>query len=175
MEVRTAESPVAVAPALRKLIQEVDPSLHVARMTLQSTHTGETIVQERMLALLGGFFGLVAVVLSAVGLYGVLNYSMMQRTKEIGIRMALGAPLFRVIGTVTRDIALAVAMGVTVGLGGGFASARFLSSILFEVKPSDFGSVALPLSFLLLTSGLAAIRPALRSTHVDPMTALRYE
>jgi ABC-type antimicrobial peptide transport system permease subunit len=144
-------------------------------MTLQSTHTGETILQERMLALLGGFFALVAVMLSAVGLYGVLGYSMVQRTKEIGIRMALGAPLFHVVRTVTEDVAVAIAVGITVGLAGGFASSRFVSSLLFEVKPSDFGSVALPLCFLLLASGLAAIRPALRSTRVDPMTALRYE
>ncbi len=74
MEVRTAENPIPVAPALRRLIQQVDPSLDVARMTLQSAHTGETILQERMLALLGGFFGLVALVLSAVGLYGVLRF-----------------------------------------------------------------------------------------------------
>jgi len=175
VEVRTAENPIHVAPALRKLIQQVDPSLHVARVTLQSTHTGETILRERMLALLGGFFGLVAVVLSAVGLYGVLSYSIVQRTKEIGIRMALGAPPFHVVRTVAGDVAVAIALGVTAGLAGGFASSRFVASILFEVKPSDFGSVALPLSCLLLTSGLAAIRPALRATLVDPMTALRYE
>ena len=175
VEVRTAGNPISIAPALRKLIQQVDPSLHVVRMTLQSTHTGETILQERMLALLGGFFALVAVMLSAVGLYGVLGYSMVQRTKEIGIRMALGAPLFHVVRTVTEDVAVAIAVGITVGLAGGFASSRFVSSLLFEVKPSDFGSVALPLCFLLLASGLAAIRPALRSTRVDPMTALRYE
>jgi putative ABC transport system permease protein len=175
VEVRTAGNPMSIAPALRKEMQAVDSLLRVTRVTLQSTHTGETILQERMLALLGGFFGLLAVVLSAVGLYGVLSYSMVQRTKEIGIRMALGAPLFQVVRTVAGDAAVAVAMGVTAGLAGGFASARFVTSILFEVKPSDFGSVALPLSFLLLASGLAAIRPALRATRVDPMTALRYE
>jgi len=175
VEVRTAENPIPLALALRKSIEEADPSLHVARIALQSTHTGETILQERMLALLGGFFGLVALVLSAVGLYGVLSYAMVQRTKEIGIRMALGAARFHVVRTVTGDVAVAIALGVTAGLAGGLAASRFVASILFEVMPSDFASVALPLSCLLLTCGLAAIRPALRATLVDPTTALRYE
>jgi ABC-type antimicrobial peptide transport system permease subunit len=89
--------------------------------------------------------------------------------------MALGAPLFHVVRTVTGDVTVAIALGVTAGLAGGLAASRFVASILFEVMPSDFGSVALPLSCLLLTCGLAAIRPALRATLVDPMTALRYE
>jgi predicted permease len=175
LEVRTAGNPIPMAPALRKEIQQVDPSLRVTRVTLQSTHTAETVLQERMLALLGGFFGLVAAVLSAVGLYGVLSYSMVRQTKEIGIRMALGAPLSHVIRALTGDIAVTVAVGVAAGLAGGFASARFVASLLFEVKPSDFASVASPLACLLLASGLAAIRPAVRAGRVDPVTALRHE
>jgi putative ABC transport system permease protein len=115
------------------------------------------------------------VVLSAVGLYGVLAYAMVQRTKEIGIRMALGSPQLQVIRTVTGDVAVTVVVGIPAGLAGGFASARFVASILFEVKPSDFASIALPLACLLVGAGVAAIRPALRATRVDPMAALRYE
>ena len=153
----------------------MDPSLRVAQVTLQSTHTAETILQERMLALLGGFFGLVAVVLSAVGLYGVLSYSMVRRTREIGIRMALGAPFLHLIRTLTGGVAVTVAVGVAAGLAGGLALARLVASLLFEVKPSDFASVASPLACLLLACGLAAIRPALRAGRVDPVTALRHE
>jgi putative ABC transport system permease protein len=175
VEVRTAGNPLAVAAALRQEIERVDPSLRVTGMTLESTRIDETILQERMLALLGGFFALVAVVLAAVGLHGVLSYAVVRRTKEIGIRVALGAPVSSVIRMVTGDVAVAVAIGVAGGLAGGFALARSLASLLFEVKPSDFGSVALPLASLLLASAVAAIPPAMRAAKVDPVMALRYE
>ena len=175
VEVRTAGNPLAVAAALRQEIERVDPSLRVTGMTLESTRIDETILQERMLALLGGFFALVAVVLAAVGLNGVLSYAVVRRTKEIGIRVALGAPVSSVIRMVTGDVAVAVAIGVAGGLAGGFALARSLASLLFEVKPSDFGSVALPLASLLLASAVAAIPPAMRAAKVDPVVALRYE
>ena len=175
VEVRTAGNPLAIAAALRQEIERVDPSLRVTGMTLESTRFDETILQERMLALLGGFFALVAVVLAAVGLDGVLSYAVVRRTKEIGIRVALGAPVAGVIRTVTGDVAVAVAIGVAGGLAGGFALARSLASLLFEVKPSDFGSVAWPLASLLLASAAAAISPAMRAARVDPMEALRYE
>ena len=175
MEVRTAGNPLAIAAALRQEIERVDASLRVTGMTLESTRIDETILQERMLALLGGFFALVAVVLAAVGLHGVLSYAVVRRTKEIGIRVALGAPVGNVIRTVAGDVAAAVAIGVAGGLAGGLALARPIESLLFEVKASDFGSVAWPLAILLLASAAAAIPPAMRAAKVDPMEALRYE
>jgi predicted permease len=175
VEVRTRENPLALAPALRKAIQGVDPSLTVASVTLQSTRIDETILQERMLALLGGFFGLIAVVLAAVGLHGVLSYSVVRRTREIGVRVALGASSFSVVRMVTGDLATTVAIGLAAGLAGGFALARLVASTLFEVKPSDFWSVALPLLCLLLACAASALPPALRAARADPMEALRHQ
>ena len=175
VEVRTKGNPSAVAPALRKAIEQVDPSLHVTGVTLQSQRIDETILQERMLALLGGFFALIAVVLAAVGLHGVLGYSVVRRTREIGVRVALGAPFFTVVRMVTADIATTVGIGLAAGLAGGFALARLVASILFEVKPSDFWSVTLPLLCLLLSCAAAALPPALRAAKLDPMEALRQQ
>ena len=128
-----------------------------------------------MVGQLGGFFALVAVVLAAVGLHGVLSYSVVRRTREIGVRVALGAPLWSVVRTVTADIATTVAMGLAAGLAGGFALARLVVSTLFEVKPSDFGSVALPLLCLLLACAASALPPALRAARTDPVEALRQQ
>ena len=175
VEVRTRENPLALAPTLRKAILGVDPSLRVAGMTLQSALIGETILQERMLALLGGFFALIAVVLAAVGLHGVLSYSVVRRTREIGVRVALGASFPVLVRMVTADIATTVALGIAAGLAGGFALSRLVASTLFEVKPSDFWSVALPLLCLLVACAASALPPALRAARIDPAEALRHQ
>jgi predicted permease len=175
VEVRTEQNALALAPALRKAIQEVDPSLHVSGVTLQSARIDESILQERLLALLGGFFGLIAVVLAAMGLHGVLSYSVVRRTHEIGVRVALGASFVAVVRMVTADIAVTVAIGLAAGLAGGFALARLVASTLFEVKPSDYWSVALPLACLLLACAASSLSPALRAARVDPAEALRQQ
>ena len=175
IEVRAATDPLAMVPALREEIQRTDPGLRVTGVTLQSTRIDETLLAERLLALLAGFFAVVALVLAAVGLYGVLSYSVVRRTREIGIRVALGARQSNVIRLVMTDITLTAFLGLAAGLAGGMALARYVSSLLFEVKPADVQSVALPVVGLLLASVLAALPPLLRAARVDPTVALRAE
>jgi predicted permease len=175
VEVRAAGDPAAIASTLRDEVQRFNPALRVTDVTLQSTRIDNTLLRERLLAILSGFFAVVAVLLAAVGLYGVLSYAAVRRTKEIGIRVALGARQPRVVRLVISDMVLAMAMGLVAGMAGGLALARYVATLLFEVKPADFWSLALPLACLLLAFALAAVPPAVRVARVVPMVALRYE
>jgi putative ABC transport system permease protein len=175
MEVRTAGNPLAVVTAIRQAINHSTAGLHVNSVTLQSTRINNTLLRERLLALLAGFFAIVAVVLAAIGLYGVLSYSVVRRTKEIGIRVALGARQLGVVRLVVSDVVLVIAIGLGIGIAGGFGLGRFVATMLFEVKASDFWSLALPLACFLAVSTLAALPPAFRAARVDPIVALREE
>jgi putative ABC transport system permease protein len=175
IELRTAADPGAVAAALRPEIARINPALRVDDVTTQSRLIDETILSERLLALLSGFFAVVALVLAAVGLYGVLSYAVARRTREIGIRLALGARSGAVVRLVVGDVGLLVAAGLAGGVAVGLLLARFLASLLFEVHASDFWSLALPLGWLLLATALAALPAAARAVRIDPTVALRYE
>ena len=175
LEVRTALDPLAMVSTLREEIQRAHPAFQVTDVTLQSTLVEDDMLRERLLAMLSGFFALIAVVLAAVGLYGVLTYSVVRRTKEIGIRVALGARQVAVVRLVISEITLLVGAGLAGGAAAGFWLAQFLGALLFEVQPSDFWSLTLPLVCLLAAAALAAAPPAVRAARVDPMVALRYE
>jgi ABC-type antimicrobial peptide transport system permease subunit len=128
-----------------------------------------------LLALLAGFFALVGLVLVAVGLYGVLSYSVVQRTQEIGIRMALGARQLSVIRTIAADAGAAALIGSLCGLACALYAARFVQTLLFEVTPFDLWSLALPIGAFCLAASLAVAIPARRVARVDPVIALRCE
>jgi predicted permease len=170
-----AAAATRLGPRLRDEVHAVNPLLRATSIVPQATLVGQTLLRERLLALLSGFFALVGLVLAAVGLYGVLSYSVIQRTREIGIRVALGAQAHGIIRTVLADISGVTGAGALIGLAGGLYLSRFITSLLFEVTPFDFWSVALPVGLLLVAAALASALPALRATKVDPVIALRAE
>jgi predicted permease len=175
VHVRVQGDPAAQGSRLREEVRAANSLFRVSTITAQSAVVEQTLLRERLLALLAGFFALIGLVLAAVGLYGVLSYAVVQRTREIGIRVALGARQLGVIRTVFTDASSAAVAGTVVGLAGGLYASRFIETLLFEVTPLDFWSLALPLGILLLTAVVAAALPALRAARVDPVIALRYE
>jgi predicted permease len=173
LQVRARADLAALALDLPQRVRKADPGFRVNEVVPQATLVSDTALRERLLALLSAFFAAVALLLVAVGLYGVMSYSVVRRTREIGIRMALGAQRAAVVRLVVGEVALVVAMGLAVGLGAGLAGARLLASLLFEVRPADLVSLGLPLAGLLLASILSILPAARRAVRVDPITALR--
>jgi predicted permease len=175
IHLRAAGDPLALAPAVRDAIAATTPLFRVSSIRPQSDVIDGTLLRERLLALLSGFFAAVGLVLAAVGLYGLLSYAVVRRTREIGIRVALGATRTRVMRTLAGEAGLAVALGVVAGLGGGLYLSRFVQSLLFEVAAFEFWSLALPIGTLLGAAAIAAVLPALRAARVDPVIALKDE
>ena len=174
-QVRVADDAGTIAPRIREEVRAATPLLRVTSVTSQAAIVNRTVVRERLLALLSGFFALVGLVLTAVGLYGVLSYAVVQRRREIGIRIALGARALGVVRSVLAETAIMTVIGAVCGLAGGLYTSRFVATMLFEVTAHDVWSLALPLGTLLLTASVAAAVPAWRAARVDPVIALRSE
>jgi predicted permease len=173
--VRTQGPPMALAGAIRAAVSAVDPSLEAAAVKPMTDVMAATVAQPRFnVVLLSALAGL-ALVLAAVGIYGVISYSVVQRTKEIGIRMALGADRRDVVLMVTGESLRLAAMGVGAGLLGAAAGARVLTTLLFEVQPTDAATYASAAGFLVLVALAASAVPAWRATRVAPVSALRAE
>jgi hypothetical protein len=176
IQVRTSGvDPQAVVARLRDEIARVHPVLRVTEVTMQATLVTDTLLRERLLALLSGFFAVVGLLLAGVGLYGVLSYSVVRRTKEIGIRLALGAARGQVVRTMLSALTGMVAVGAGAGLALGWFFARSLQALLYEVRPFDPLSLALPLAAMLIAIMVAIVSPARRASRVNPIEALRYE
>jgi len=173
--IRTSGEPERLANAIRREVAAIDVSVPVLQTFSLEQQFDNAIAQERTVTTLCGFFGSLAVLLAAIGLYGVMAHSVTRRYREIGIRMALGAERSRVMWMVLRETAWMIAIGAAIGLPAAFATTRLVQSFLYGLTPQDPLSITLATIGLAVITGLAGYIPALRATRVDPMVALRYE
>lgn len=174
--VRTAAAnPMALAQTLRRAVAQARPEFRVSTVRTQEDLARQHTVRERLLAILGVFFATVALVLAAVGLYGVLDYSVLQRRREIGIRIAIGARTGEIVKRVTAESFAMAAAGAGIGLALGVASERYLSTLLYEVKATEPAAMAIPMLTIGAAVLLASLAPVLRAIRTDPAITLRSE
>jgi predicted permease len=174
-ELRTAADPQAILPAIREVVAQVSTNLPLFDVKTESEQIDRLLFQERLVARLSGFFGLLALVLACVGLYGLLSYEVSRRTHEIGIRMTLGAHRGNVLKLVLREGIVLAMVGAAVGIGVALGITRYLASMLYNVRASDPTTIAGVAILLTLVALAACWIPAHRATRVDPMVALRHE
>jgi predicted permease len=173
LQVRTAGDPAALTARIRDEVRGAGPVFRVTTVRTEADAIAETLLRERLLALLAGFFGVVGLALAAVGLFGVLSYTVAQRTREIGIRAALGARPGHVVRLITVDAGAPVLAGVAAGLAIGIYLSRFVASLLYEVRPLAGSSVGWPVAALVGVAVLAAALPLRRALRLSPADALR--
>lgn len=173
--VRTRGNPAAAMPDVRRVVRTVDGNAGIDAIHTMDRMVGYSMARQRFYAVLLGVFAAVAGVLAAIGIYGVLAYSVVQRTQEIGIRMALGAERGQVLALVMRRGVALASIGIVAGLIGAFAGARYLQSMLFGVEPRDPATFIAVAAMFAVVTGAAAYLPARRATRVDPMVALRVD
>jgi predicted permease len=173
--VRSTVPPETLGPRMRQVVQRVDGTLPVTELKTMDTQIRESLFVERMVATLSAAFGFLATLLAAIGLYGVMSYAVSLRTREIGVRVALGAERGTVLRMVLKEVAVLALVGVAVGLPSGYGLGRLVESQLFGMSARDPLTFAAATSTLLLAAFFAGYFPALRATRVDPMVALRYE
>ena len=173
--VRTKNDPTALVPALRQTVLNIDPNQPITNINTLEKIVSDSIAQPRLNMLLMGLFGALAMVLAAVGIYGLLSYAVTQRTQEMGIRMALGARAADVLKLVLRQGMTLALIGEAIGLAGALALTRLIRGLLFGVTPTDATTFIVVFGVLNVVALLACFIPARRATKVDPLVALRYE
>lgn len=174
-ELRSASDPARLIPAVRKIVRELDPNLPLFDVKTQTEQIDQLLFNERLVTRLSVAFGLLALVLTCIGLYGLLSYEVTRRTREIGIRIAIGAEPRKVQGAILWETVKLVAIGLVLGLPVALLITRALSTMLYGVQPNDPATLAVAVFVLLFTAALAGYLPARRASRVDPMIALRYE
>jgi predicted permease len=173
--VRGGTSPTALFSGLRQRVREIDAAMPIYELKTLEAQLDETLGTERLIATLSAAFGILATMLAALGLYGVMAFVVARRTKEIGLRMALGAPQGTVLWMVMREALLLLGIGLAVGIPAAYGLSRYVSAQLFGVKPTDIASAAIALVILALVAVLSGWLPARRASAIDPIQALRYE
>jgi predicted permease len=175
MEVRADGDPSKIANGVRVALAEVDPTLPLLEMKTISEHINTFMENERLISQLAGFFSLLALSLACVGLYGVMSYNVVQRTNEIGVRIALGARSSGILWMVLRESVMLLAVGLGVGVPATLATTRAVRSQLFGLSPFDVNTIAMSILMIAAVVLVAAYLPAQRASKIDPVVALRYE
>jgi ABC-type antimicrobial peptide transport system permease subunit len=173
--VRTAQDPRSVVTAVRNAVHELDPNQPIYHVRTLEEVLSDSWARQKMTATLLGIFSVIALSLAAVGIYGVLAYSIAQRTREIGVRMAVGARREDIVALVLRQTAAFALAGIGAGLGIAFAGAHLVSSLLFKTSAADPLSVSVTTCTLILVAALGVTLPARRAASVNPSKALRAE
>jgi macrolide transport system ATP-binding/permease protein len=174
-ELRTHGDPLSLVATVRQIVRQVEPRVPVSDVNTQSRQIDQTINRERIFAQLCSCFAGLALLMSCIGLYGMMAYTVERRTGEIGIRMALGADRHRIIWMVLREMIWLGATGLTIGLAAAWGTTRYLESFLFGLKPRDPLAILLSTGILVSALVLACHDPAIRASRIEPLTALRHE
>jgi len=175
LAVRAEGKPTELTGAINNELRGIGPDIMLTDVVTLNEQIGQSLMQERLVATLSLFFGLLALLLACIGLYGVMSYDVAHRTNEIGIRMALGASANSVVRLVLRETLWWVALGLTLGLGTALVALRWLESLLFGLKPHDSLTIGLAALVLLTVAAVAGYLPARRAARIDPLVALRHE
>jgi len=173
--IKTTLEPAQMIGVIREQMRSVDPDQPIYDVKTLAERRAESVAPQRFNLLLLGLFAGVALTLALVGIYGVMAYSVVERTREIGVRMALGAQIQDVLKLILRNGITLALIGIAIGLAASFALTRLMSTLLFGVTPTDATTFVCVSGFFLIVALLACLIPARRATKVDPMVALRYE
>jgi predicted lysophospholipase L1 biosynthesis ABC-type transport system permease subunit len=175
IEIRAQADPALAATAVRQALAAADPTLPIFGMRTLSSQVQLAVNPDRLVAILAGFFGAVALALTCVGLYGVTAYSVEQRTREIGIRVALGAKRATVVRMIVREVSFRGALGALFGIPAALLALRAIASALYGVNPADFRYSSAAGLVLVASMLAAAYVPARRASRIEPVEALRHE
>lgn len=175
LEIRTSGAPEEFTPNVRQILKQVEPRLRIVEAMTLEQRVRQKLAREVLIANLASFFGGLTLVLVILGAYGMLSYTVVRRTKEFGIRIALGGRFASVTGTVLRDLSIAVLVGLMCGLAFAVMAGRVISSMLFGVRSVDPATIAIAVAILLVAVIAASVLPVLRAARVDPVSALRLE
>lgn len=174
-EVRTAGDPRTAIGGIREAVKQIDPNLPVTDVSTQSEQIERRFSQEKVFARAYALFGGLALLIAAIGLFGLMSYNVSRRTNEIGVRMALGAQRGDVLRLVMNESMLLVFVGIGLGVAAALAAGRLVATLLFGLSPTDAGTMAIAGTVMIAVSALAGYLPARRASRVDPLVALRYE